>query len=116
MSSFSEKVKDVIEAVEWLPELETNCNYFRTHDDCEGDLSQGLNVIFSMDGDAWVSTRYGESCRFRMPFGGGGRSPRVRNALMVLAMAIKLDNEEETQRVEKRKERIKQYKENKNQI
>jgi hypothetical protein len=107
MDDFSEKVKDVLNAVEWIPELETNCNYFRTHDDCEGDMSQGLSVVFSMDGDAWVSTRYGQSCRFRMPFMGGGRSPRVRNALMILAMAIKMENDEEEAKTSKYKKMFK---------
>ena len=28
MNNFSDKVKKVLEACEWIPELETNCNYF----------------------------------------------------------------------------------------
>ena len=65
------------------------------HDDHDGTKKGAVNVTFSEDGDAWVSILgkdNGESLRFRTFFG-GGQSPRVRNALMILALAIKLDND-----------------------
>jgi hypothetical protein len=70
----------------------------RVQDDCDGDLTQVLAVSLSHDGDAWVRTmqRLG-TLRFRSDFG-GGMSPRVRNALIVLAEAIRRDNEDRPQR------------------
>lgn len=77
----------------WIKSLKTQKDYFRTHDDCDGDMSQGVSVSIRPDGDVYVSTTHKEvGCRFRMPFLGGGLSPRVRNALLILAMAIDLDN------------------------
>ena len=72
-------------------------NHFRTQDDCDGDYSSGVNVIVGPDGDAWIGAtcELGEMCRYRIPVIGGGRSPRVRNALLLLALAIDLDNEED---------------------
>ena len=51
------------------------------------------------DSDILITTdkHHGPAMRFRMPIVGGGQSPRVRNALMILALAIKLDNEEHPQ-------------------
>jgi hypothetical protein len=58
-------------------------------DDNDGDHSKGLQVVFSEDGDAWIITTP-EGCRFRTGIG-GGRNMRVRNALLLLALAIKAD-------------------------
>ena len=46
--------------------------------------------------DIYIATdrKPGQFSRFRTS-GGGGHSLRVRNALMLLALAIKLDNEED---------------------
>ena len=55
------------------------------------EMGSGVSVVFSPDGDAWVTTDP-RGCRFRT-YAGGGTSLRVRNALLMLAMAIKLDNE-----------------------
>jgi hypothetical protein len=56
-------------------------------------------VYFDKSGDAWVETtkKYNKALRFR-DFLGGGQSQRVRNALMILALAIELDNEDHPQR------------------
>ena len=70
----------------------------KAHQRFEDDSREGtITVIFSEDGDAhiWVNPDIKEfhtGCRFRT-VGGGGQSERVRTALMILAMAIKADNE-----------------------
>lgn len=80
----------------WISELEVNTTYIRTHDDTDGTDKGKIFVRFSQDWDAWFDSEpshHHGSLRFRtVP--GGGQSPRVRNALMILALAIKLDNEE----------------------
>jgi len=88
--------KDIIKILEtpfWPESVDAMKSYFITHDDCDGDISEGLRVTISNDGDVWVSDtirRSMVSCRFRT-HAGGGRSLRVRNALLILAMAIKLE-------------------------
>jgi len=100
MSEMEEKIKAILEDYFWIKDIEPMQPNFRTQDDCEGDMASGINVTFSPDGDAWVRTEQPivESCRFRMPMKGGGASPRTRTALMILAYAIKLDNEENNPR------------------
>jgi hypothetical protein len=91
-----EAIRKLLETPFWPEELKTREPYFRTQDDCDGDLTEGIVVTVGPDGDVWVNVhcRATQTCRFRMPFVGGGMSPRVRNALLILAVAIKLDNEE----------------------
>ena len=83
----------VLEHPFWIPELDVNVAYERLHDDHDGTFRGKINVAFSIDGDAWISVDGHRSLRFRT-YEGGGMSLRVRNALVVLALAIKLDNEE----------------------
>ena len=92
------QIKALLEDNYWLTTLNTKEAYFRTQDDCDGDMTQGIEVAFSPDGDAWVRTTQGAmgTCRFRMAVG-GGQSLRVRNALLILAEAIRLDNKERPQ-------------------
>lgn len=63
----------------------------------EDDSIDGtLQVSLSVDGDSWIKTYQKNplsSLRFRVEHGGGGQSPRVRQALIILMMAIKRDNE-----------------------
>ena len=82
----------------WIPELKVGETFERIHDDHDGKFTGRLIVEFSPDGDAWVTTdgHHGPPLRFR-GFIGGGYSQRVRNALMILALAIKLDNEKKPQ-------------------
>lgn len=70
----------------------------RRHDDTDGEAGpeHEISVGISRDGDAWVLLP-DRSLRFRGDFG-GGMSPRVRRALIVLAEAIRRDNEECPQR------------------
>lgn len=85
----------------WLETLETMTCYQRYEDDSPlGSIS----VVFGVDGDGHLSVVSEPdpneprlSMRFRMPMIGGGQSPRVRNALLILAEAIRLDNEEHPQ-------------------
>jgi hypothetical protein len=91
------RIKRLLDEPFWPNTLRMGESYFRTHDDCEGDRGQGVIVTVGPDGDVWISTTTRMStCRFRNFFG-GGRSLRVRNALLILAEAIRLDNEERPQ-------------------
>jgi hypothetical protein len=92
----SKTIHKILEEPFWPEEIDSNEPYTRVHDDCDGDMSQTLSVTFSIDGDAWVTTEFSASRRFRT-YQGGGMSLRVRNALLILAMAIKKDNEEKPQ-------------------
>lgn len=61
-----------------------------------------LSFIMEDDGDVILSIYDGErkqmaSVQFCTTFGGGGQSPRVREAILRLALAIKLDNDEAPQ-------------------
>lgn len=91
--SVEARIKDLLEEPFWLHTLKSNTAYFRTHDDCDGDTKKGIQVIFDKLGDAHFSVQNmkGE-CRFRTF--GGGQSLRVRNALLILAEAIRLDNDD----------------------
>jgi hypothetical protein len=85
----------LIEGSYWPDSISTNTTYVRRQDDTDGERSSehDLVVHIGCDGDAWV--RAGGSLRtlrFRNCFGGGW-SVRVRNALLVLAEAIRRDNE-----------------------
>lgn len=93
------RIKALLDEPFWPKTLKTEESYFRTHDDCDGDLGQGVSVTIDPQGDVWLNTTTPKmtSCRFRTFFG-GGQSLRVRNALLLLAEAIRLDNEERPQR------------------
>jgi hypothetical protein len=90
---FERAMDALLEGNYWPQSLKVNEPYVRVQDDCDGDLSQVISVQFTQDADAWVATMSYRTLRFRHEFG-GGRSPRVRNALLVLAEAIRRDNEE----------------------
>lgn len=99
--SVEKLIKDahrILENPFWIPEIATDVIYSRIEDDCDGDFSRRLTVEFNRFGDAYVNTSNEKSAlRFRMPgMSGGGRSSRIRNALMILALAMKLDNEEKS--------------------
>jgi len=83
----------------WISELKTEQLYERFHDDHDGTFKGSLGVSCLPNGDIQVGVMgvpTGFALRFRNVFG-GGMSERVRNALMLLALAIKLDNEEHPQ-------------------
>lgn len=79
----------------WPIELQTETPYRRLHDDHDGEYVGTISVGFSDDGDAWVGINNpkGGMLRFRSGFG-GSHSPRVYSALVLLALAIKLDGDE----------------------
>lgn len=87
----------------WLPTLRPNTQYARLQDDHDGKRWGILSVMFGDDSDAWVSIDMNgvelvdRTIRFRVPYIGGGKSPRTRVALHILAEAIRLDNEESAQ-------------------
>ena len=85
-------VKRLLEEPFWIPTIESDKVYSRIRDDDDGTLTGELSVFFDMVGDAYISVGLGETFRFRT-YGGGGRSERTRTALMILAEAIRLDNE-----------------------
>ncbi|MFA6183673.1 MAG: hypothetical protein WC682_01060 [Parcubacteria group bacterium] len=95
-------LKDVLRVLNnplGIPHLSTEEAYTRTHDDHDGTFEGNLTTFMLRDGDMVVTTdkHHGPPMRFRNYFG-GGQSPRVYNALKILALAIKLDNEDRPQR------------------
>lgn len=88
------RIHEILEEPFWLHTLDAANTYSRQHDDTDGKNEGFLNVMFTKDGDAWIAIDVRNFLRFRMPLDGGGRSPRTRNALLILAEAIRLDNEE----------------------
>lgn len=77
----------------WPPKLEINKHYVTIHDDINSDSENPDAIHVSIDrfGDCYVSTT-GRPLRFRT-FGGGGKFLRVRNALVLLAEAIRQEGE-----------------------
>ena len=88
-----EMVKKILETPFWIDTLGTEEVYQRVHDDHDGTFEGRICISISSDGDVWLSTdkHRGPPLRFRCELGGGA-SPRVRNALLILAEAIRLDN------------------------
>jgi len=97
-------LEQLLEGFPWPMGLSPEELYVRLHDDHDGTYHGILSVSFTPDGDAWVMpvNPEGGSLRFRGGFG-GGRSLRVHNALVLLALAIKLDNEERPDHIPSRK-------------
>lgn len=92
----AEEIKKLLEEHFWIEGIESGVLYQTEDDDSPPSEIALLQVIFSQDGDAWV-TKLTESqmksIRKRTGIG-GGRDMRTRTALMILAYAMKLDNEE----------------------
>jgi len=91
-------VARVLQPDYWLQSLDTRTGYTRRHDDTDGERGheQDLTVVIGPDGDAWIEAGGGKMLRFRT-YAGGGQSLRTRQALMVLAEAIRQDNAERSQ-------------------
>lgn len=82
----------------WPSGLKCLTQYRRRHDMGRGG---GLGVYIQEDGDVVLTVqevRYGDyslaACEFCTGTGGGGKSSRVRQALLNLADAIRQENEE----------------------
>ena len=100
--SMSKAIDHLLEGGYWPQTLDTSYAYTRRHDDTDGEfgVDHELTIAFGPEGDAWVVLPQSlKSLRFRAS-SGGGKSLRVRNALLVLAEAIRRDNEEYPQRNE----------------
>lgn len=91
----------------WPRDVKTGVPYSRVSDDTDGGDPR-IIVAFGPDGDAWVEVTSIRSedlenfqsafmHRFRTGFGGGS-SPRVRTAFMILARAIQLDQRDNPDR------------------
>lgn len=93
IESLQRAARHVLENPWWEQSLETMVSYSRLHDDHDGTQMGRIMVTMGPDADAWVSLDTMRGLRFRTP-AGGGRSPRTRNALMILALAMKLDEEQ----------------------
>ena len=88
-------IKEILENPFWINGLESNVLY-QTEDDDSPPNEAWLQIVFSNDGDAWVHKLADcpmKSIRKRT-YAGGGKDLRTRQALMILAFAIKLDNDE----------------------
>jgi hypothetical protein len=86
-----EPIFNFLENPVWPKSLKTDVVYDRQHDDTDGGDKWYLMIQFSNDGDAWVSIDNQKPIRFRNYFG-GGRSLKTYAALLVLAEAIRQDN------------------------
>ena len=79
----------------WPPGLKSGIPYRTTHDDNDGDPSNGvLSVAIGPDGDVWMQIYGHVPLRFRVPLIGGGKYPKIRNALLLLAEAIRQEGEQ----------------------
>lgn len=96
--SVSRALNVLLEGSYFPSSLQPNSAHSRRHDDTDGEtgLEQDLTVAISQDCDAWIVAGGGKTLRFRNWFG-GGMSLRTRNALLVLAEAIRRDAEERPQ-------------------
>jgi len=85
----------ILESDYWPEDLEGG-DHKRKHDDTDGKNGPEEYLIISIDfcGDVRINIPPGKwrELRFRTP-GGGGHSERVRKALVILAEAIRRDNE-----------------------
>ena len=93
-------LNDLLEGDYWIDTLAVNEFYSRLHDDTDGKTTSdhALEVLIAEDLDMHIIVPgQTESLRFRN-YLGGGSSLRVRNALLVLAEAMRRDNAERPQR------------------
>jgi len=98
----SKHIDEILNSMNWekcWTEIPTNSCQTRIEDDSHGSMS----VVFSCDGDAWIEIspdpdEFKRNLRFRECHSGGGVSSRTRRALMILAMAMKADNEDRPQK------------------
>lgn len=97
--------KDVVKALDfiledsyWIETIDIGKLYERRHDDIDGKDDRGQYLSLSIDSsgnsDIYIIIHSGKYriLRFQHPIG-GGKSERVRKALIILAEAIRRDNE-----------------------
>ena len=90
-------IRKVLEAPFWPEILRAETQYWRVHDDHDGTHKGRVGIYVDQMGDVYLLSDNAPALRFRT-FGGGGMSERTRNALLLLACAIKMDNEDHPQR------------------
>mgnify|MGYP000911747528 CR=1 FL=1 len=83
----SEELDRILSSSFWIPSLETMSTYSITHDDNEGNYNEKILILITPDGDVRIDTT--APLRFRFPGLGGGEYPKIRNALLILAEAIR---------------------------
>lgn len=84
-------IRHILESNFFLPAVDTAVSYGRV-DDSVGEKEGVIQIMFDPDGQAFVCIEQEASfLHFRMTKD-GGKSPRVRAALLILAEAIRLDN------------------------
>jgi hypothetical protein len=91
------QVIKLLETPVWYPSLDSMKIYER-YEDMSPDGK--LTIIIDEDGDTLISStkeQFHINLEFCTPMIGGGQSARVHMALRMLALAIKLDNEERKQ-------------------
>lgn len=101
MESNEKYIDELLSNLNWdkvWSEIDMQHNYNRKEDDSPDGF---LSVCLGIDGDMHLSVinsqqeRFRRSIRFRECSSGGGRSSRVRKALLLLCMAIKAENEDD---------------------
>jgi len=83
-----QQINEILGKDFWPENLKTNVAYVTTHDDNDGDPTSGfLGISIDSQGDAnvWIK---GSQLRFRIS-DGGGKFHKIRNALLILADAIR---------------------------
>lgn len=97
---YVKRIRRLLKSYFWIESIEPGTRYSRIHDDHDGTRLGQITVCMGHDADAWVEITGDplSSLRYRMPLVGGGQSPHTRTALLILAEAIRLDNEERPQR------------------
>lgn len=98
MEVTSKQIKKILDSTFWLETLSSTTTYRRIHDDHDGYREGVLSLGIDRQGDVWLTTdkHVYPPMRFRT-WAGGGISLRTRNALLILAEAIRLDNEDHPQ-------------------
>ena len=99
LNSIELRLRAFLESLFWLKTLATGLPYTRAEDSHNGHGTRFLSITFDEHGDTLVAVTGAEPLRFRIPEAAEGTSPRTRAALLVLAEAIRLDNEENAQRI-----------------
>lgn len=96
MTDIQDAINAILETDFWPESIRPGNQGSRVADDNDGDPSQRLDIMIGDDGldhgDVYLSMPGStSSLRFRTQMGGGA-SPRVRSALLVLAEAVRRDN------------------------
>lgn len=95
----AKEIKALLETPFWIDGLESGVLY-QTMDDDSPDGQAYLQIYITPDGDVWankLTDSIMKSIRKRTDIG-GGRDHRTRTAMMILAYAMKLDEEERAER------------------